>query len=201
MADIDTGDVMRLVLDWAMPEQTKANTVLALYNFTGECTDAEMLTALAAWVNTAFSTLQTVVSDQVDLDSGILSKVVWSGVEWITDRYIGTILPTFTATDNADMLPHASAAVVTFPTLKPKKRGRVFLPGFSEAQQGESVMAAGAATAMANFATALLTPFSPGTAGVYYSVIGLLGQTHIPTGFDVNGLIGSQRRRKPGVGI
>ena len=201
MADIEAGNLMRLVLTWDMPEEQTAQNVLGLGMTGGECTDAQLLTAAATWVSNAFATVQGIVHDQVDLVDADVSKVIWSGASWVTDRVIGSFIPTFAATDATQMLPHAVAGVITFPTIVPKKRGRVFVPGLSEGQQSDSLLVSGASTALGNLAVALRTGFSAGTGTVLYTILGILGQSHVSTGFRVNGLTGTQRRRKPGVGV
>lgn len=198
---IDSGDTLRLALNWTMPEQVDAYNILGLRCISGTCTEAEFLTACASWVNTAYQTLQSVIHNQVDLAAGTISEVTWSGTEWVVARLIGTILPTFAATNANQMLPHACSGVVVFPTATPKKRGRVNIPGLTEEAQSDSLLTAGTATALGNFATALRTSFNPGTAVMRYNVLGKGGVASTSEGFDVNGIIGSQRRRKPGVGI
>ena len=99
------------------------------------------------------------------------------------------------------MLPHATAAVITLPTATPKKFGRVFVPGLTESNQNDSLLTAGAASALSNLAGALLTPFTAAGASFSYKVIGKGGNVDTPTGFAVNGVLGSRRSRKPGVGI
>lgn len=201
MGDVVFGDKLRLALEFEMPEEQKAMNILGLSMTSGTATDAQFLTAAATFITTCYATLQGVIHNQVDINDGIINTVVWSGTAWVVDRLIGTILPTFSPTDAADMLPHACAAVVTMPTILPKKRGRIFLPGFSEVQQSDSLWVAGAATAMANFATAIRAGFTAGTGLVQYVVLGKAGGSNGTTGFDVGGVVGSQRRRKPGIGM
>lgn len=198
---VATGNIFRVVVHWAMPEQVDANNVLGLICASGSCTDAELLTAVAAWLTTAFGYLQGAMHNQVDLADARVVQVVWSGAEWITNRVLGTVMPTFAATDANDMLPHAVSPHVTFNTLAPTRKGKVKLTGFSEVQQADSILLAGAATAMGNFASALLTPLSPGSASCNYVVLGDDGQARNSTGALVRGIVGSQRQRRPGVGI
>ena len=201
MGDVLDGALLRLILTYDMPESQEAQNVLGLGMTGGQATDAQFLTACATWVNGAYGTLQGIMHNNVDLYEGKVIKVIWSGTAWITDRLIGTLFPTFTATDGTDMLPHAVSGVVTMPTIVPKKRGRINIPGITEANQGDSLLGAGAATAMANFATAIRTPFSAGTGTVYYTILGKGGASHTSTGYSLPGVVGSQRRRKPGLGI
>jgi hypothetical protein len=198
---VNADDHFRLALEWSMPELQSAYNILGLTCESGTSSDAAFLTSAASWVTTAFATVQGIIHNQVDIEAGIINQVTWSGTEWVVSRLIGTILPTFTATDANDMLPHAVAGVITFPTATPRKWGRVFVPGLSEVQQADSLLIAGAATALANLGTALMTAFTPGSASCRYAVLGKGGNVDLPTALQVNGLVGSQDRRKPGVGI
>lgn len=195
------GDVYRVAAHFTMPEQVDAYNVLGLKVISGTCTDAELLTAGASWMTTAYAYLQGVMHNQVDLADARVTKVVWSAGAWITDQIVGTIFPTFTAADGTDMLPHAVAPYVTFETLAPKRKGKIKLLGFSEANQADSLVAAGAATAMGNFANAITTVLSPGTALVYYAVLGNDGTARTAISELVRGVVGSVRRRRPGIGI
>lgn len=201
MADINTGDLVRLIQSFSMPEEVIAQNVLAFRATAGESTDAQLLTAAATFMSTLYTNLVGIMHNQVSTSDCKVVKVVWSGGAWITDRVIGTFLPGVTGTDGTDMLPHAVAGVLTLPTAVPKRRGRVFLPGITEANQANSLWVAGAATAIGNFATTLRTGFTSGTADMRYAVLGNDGLNNTSTSFSVRGISGTQRKRKPGVGI
>lgn len=201
MADIDIGDLIRLVVTYDMPEEQKAQNVFAMRASAGECTDAQLLTAAATFISSLYATVQGIIHNNVDLNDCKIVKVVWGGAEWITDRVIGNFIPTFTASDGTDMLPHEVTGQMTFPTSVPKRKGKLHLAGLTEAQQADSILVAGAGTAMANFATTMRAGFTAGTATLTYTVLGILGQNNTSTGWSIPGLVGSQRRRKPGVGI
>jgi hypothetical protein len=198
---VQAGDIMRAAVNWVMPEQVDAYNVLGLVCYQGTCSDSDFLTSCATWMTSAYSALQGVIHNQVDIATARITQVTWSGTEWIVTRVIGTIFPTFAATDANDMLPHAVAGVVTFPTAIPTRRGRIFVPGLSEVQQADSLLVAGAATALGNFAGLIRTAFHPTGGDVSYYVLGKGGTASVSTGFQVNGLTGTQRKRKPGIGI
>ena len=198
---VTAGEVLQVALDMPMPEQVNAFNVLRFLCESGSATDAEILTAIGSWITAAYTSLLTAMSDQVDVSNGRVAKIAWSGTEWITNQIVGTILPGLTGTRTEDMLPHAVAACITFPTDKPQSRGRVFLPGFTENLQDNSLWIASAATTMGNFATLLRTAIYAGSATLRYAIAGNDGVARVTSGFSVNGITGSQRRRKPGVGI
>lgn len=198
---VSAGDVLRIALEWGMPEEQKAYNVLGLLCTTGTTADAALLVAMATWVNGAYNYLETAISDQVTQSEVKVVRVTWSVAKWVTDTVIGTFIPSFVSTRTDDMLPHAVASNITFPTLKPTSRGRIFTPGHTEDMQDGGLLVASCATALANFANDILTPFTSDTASLSYAILGNDGQARVPTGARVNGLTATQRRRKPGVGI
>lgn len=198
---ISVDDVLRLTLDYDMPEQVEANNVIGLLCTSGSCTDAQFLTAAATWVNAILATIVGAVHNQVDCQSGRVTKMIWTGAAWEVDLIIGTILPTWSPTSAVDMLPHAVSPYVTLETLAPRRKGKVKLLGFAEDTQADSILTAAAATAMGNFITALRTAFTPGSASISYAVLGDDGNARLSTAGLVRGIVGSQRQRRPGVGI
>lgn len=195
------GDIFRIAQHITMPEQVDAYNVVALLNGVGTCTDAQLLTNVAAWLSAAYVYLQAQIHDQVDLAEGRVARMAWSGTEWIVSEIIGTILPAFTATNADEMLPHAVAPYVTFDTLAPTRKGKVKLMGFAEDQQSDSILVAGAATQMALFGAQMRTVVASGTALLDYCILGDDGTARVTTAAIVRGIVGSQRQRRPGVGI
>ena len=198
---VSANDVLRVAMHLITPEQVDAYNVIGLFCTAGTCTDAQLLAAVGCWLSTAYVFMQSHINDQVDLAEGRVAKMVWSGTEWITNEIIGTVLPNFTATNVDDMLPHAVSPYVTFDTLAPTRKGKVKLVGFAEDQQADSILTAQASTAIANFANALRTPIVAGAATLIYAILGDDGVARATTAATVRGIVGSQRQRKPGVGI
>lgn len=198
---VSADEKFRAVISFDMPESQVAQIVLGLLCVSGTCTDAQLLTAAATWIQTAFDYLDGIVHDQVAITDCVISEVAWNVTYWEVQRLVGTCFPTFVPTNADEMLPHACSAVVTMPTIKPKKRGRINVPGLAEDQQSDSLLISGAATALANFGNAIKTAFAPGSASMLYSVLGKAGTVNGADSVAVNGVVGSQRRRKPGVGI
>lgn len=198
---VSVGDVFRASVEFSMPSVQKAFNVLGLKCTAGSATDAQLLTAVDSWLVTAYAFLQGTINNQVDIVEAVVTRMAWNGTIWAVSEVLGTLTPVFGATGIGDMLPHATAGVVTFQTAVPKRRGRTFLPGFGEAEQAESDLVAGAQTALGNWANALTTVLLPGTANVYYAVLGNDGNARTAISYTVNSIVGSQRRRKPGVGV
>jgi len=121
---------------------------------------------------------------------------------WEVVENIGVFTPDFTATNVTDGLPYQAAPYIIFKTGRPKTVGKKYLFPFAEDQQDETILTGGAVAAMvAMAAQVLLGADLGGDATLTFGVP--------RTGFDswfnflvavVNDVIGSQKRRRPGVG-
>lgn len=198
---ISSGDVLRVAQLFEGPEQVDAYNVLGLRCTAGTCTDAEVLAAISTWLNTAYGQIVNMISNQVTMSTGRVAKMAWSGTEWVVSNIIGTVLNPVTFNETTDMLPHAIAAVPVFYTAKPTSRGRINIFGAGEAEQEDGLWNSTAVTLLTNFCGAIRTVLSPGSASLYYAVLGDDGVARTTTSATVNDVPGSQRRRKPGVGI
>ncbi|MCK5292871.1 MAG: hypothetical protein KAR39_12750 [Thermoplasmata archaeon] len=196
-----SGDIFRVAQHITMPEQVDAYNVIALLCTTGTCTDEQLLTNLEAWISTLYVNLQAEIHDQVDLAEGRVARMEWQTTEWIVTEIIGTILPTFVAANADEMLPHAVSPYVTMDTAAPTRKGKVKLLGFSEDMQSDSILVGGAAGHMADFITDLRTALSASSALLSYCVLGDDGTPRLSTAGTVRGIVGSQRQRRPGIGI
>ena len=168
---------------------------------TGTCTDGELMTAMASLLTTAYGRIVSQIHQTVSIQEGTVSKLLWSGTEWYVLRYVGTIYPTMTATNASQALPHATSALVQFPTTKPRVVGKKFLPVFGEDQQDASAIGGTALTNMLLYANDIRTTvLSPGSATAQYTVLLKDGTDRPPYSHVASGTISSQKRRKPGVG-
>lgn len=198
---VSAGDIFRVAVKYSLPDLVTAYNVLGLYCTAGSCTDAELLTAVDSWLTTAYAYLQSSLSDAIDIDEARVSKMLWVATEWVVQEIIGTVYPTFTSTDTQDMLPHAVAAVVTMPTIVPRRKGKIFVPGMTDSDADASTLASGMVTALGNFASGIQTVLLPGTANLWYYILCNDGTVRNAISATVGSLSGTQRRRKPGVGV
>ena len=198
---VAAGDIFRLAQHFEGPEQVDAYNIIALKCISGTCTDAELLAAVSTWLKAAYDELVDVISDQVDMAECRVTKMLWSGTEWIVDSLIGSVLNPSTFAETTDMLPHAVSAVPVFATAKPTSRGRVNIFGVGEAEQEDGLWNSTCVADIAAFAADLRSAMSPGTAVLYYAILGDDGVARTTTSVATTDVPGSQRRRKPGVGI
>jgi hypothetical protein len=198
---VSVGDVFRVAVKWSLPDLVTAYNILGLTCTAGSATDAQFLTAIDSWLVTAYAYLQTSITSQADIDEARVQRMGWVAPDWVVTEVLGTLYPTFTATNGAQMLPHAVAALVTMDTAVPKRKGKIFVPGICEDDMSNSDLDASLLTALGSFASAVTTVLLPGTATVWYTILGNDGGQRIPTNAAARPLASTQRRRKPGVGI
>ena len=197
----EVGDIYRVKVEWTLPEQVNAYNQFGVVVTNSTCSNEELLDGIEEWLESAYSELEDSLNVDVTVVSAYVTKVQWSVDHWEVESIIGTRILGIDGTDSTDMLPHAVAAVVTFPTTVPKRRGRVFIPGLADNKVTNSLLTGPTATAIALFAAELIGQFPCTTATAAYYVLGDDGTYTYPASTRVNGVVGSQRRRKPGVGI
>jgi hypothetical protein len=145
------------------------------------------------------------------LPTTMTQRVCWVDViewnatteEWEVTRKVGYFTPTIGFNDAAEPLPNQSAAVAVFPTFRPKTRGRKFVFPFGEDAQDATFLVAAALGALADYAADVLAdivigPLNELNTGVASTVTGSFQA--FDTGIVTN-VLGSQRRRRPTVGI
>lgn len=177
--------------------------VFNIYNYavtSGTCTDAELLTALAAAMTTAYGFLSAQVSNNVNDQSSQVNKMIWSGAAWVVDRLIGLIFPTINFANAGDTLPYTTSPLVSFPTVLPRVVGKKYLPPFGEDRQDATVINATDLVSMVSYGNAIRTVMTPGSASVSYVVLTKTGGSVGPNATVAEALMSTQKRRKPGVG-
>lgn len=185
-------------------DTVSAGDMYNVYDFfvsEGSATDTQLLATLELFVEDAYTNLLGSIHQTVTLQEGKVNQMLWSGTEWIVSRYVGQILPTLAFTGSTEALPHATSALVQFLTTTPRVVGKKYLPVFNEEQQNGSFLIAGALSAMLAYAVDVRLPWSAGTALLHYCIRRKQGDIALPYGYQANGTISSQKKRKPGVGV
>lgn len=201
---ISTGDVVKLVVEAVLNDGSIVQNVFYfLASLTSPEPDASALAALEVWVETAYTNLLTHITNDVVFSDIVADIIEWSGTKWETVYHIGIEDVDLAPTAVDDQLPNQVSPFVTFNTLRPKSKGRKFLYGFSEAQTSASYVIAGtlanmvlyAADCMENIVFAPLNTLTPGVIRKGFDVF-------LPfQSATVTNVVGTQRRRRPGVGI
>lgn len=172
--------------------------------FDAQQTDPDVIDAVEAYCGGIYSPLEahcksTIVEDPIEID-----EVDWDPGEgiWKVVRELGQGTWNFNPTSTDDLMPNQMAAVLRGNTTRPTSFGRKFLMGLVEtaATGGDltSSVLTSLATTLANYladetvsGTSVLSPGVP-RKGV---------NTFLPFSDGViNSIMGTQRRRKPGIG-
>lgn len=107
-----------------------------------------------------------------------------------------------TGANSGDFLPNAVATVLLGKAPGLRHVGRKFISGMAESSVSGNALTVGALVYAAAVLLAYITPFTGlGGGTIVPGVIDKVGTFHAFTGGVVSSLLGSMRRRKPGVGI
>ncbi len=122
--------------------------------------------------------------------------------QWEIVENIGTFTLTFVPAGAADTIPYQGAPYVIFKTDRPRTVGKKFLFPFIETMQANTILEAGAVTAMVAYGVQVLTAITLGGNGELTCGV---PRTGVESWWNflvavVGDVIGSQKRRRPGVG-
>lgn len=204
MAVLD-GDVLRVTCNFELGDGTQYQNIYHyIRDGTDPYSDAAHIFSVNLAVEAMYDELAGLVLDDVVEQLSFVDRVEFNEIvdEWRVVENIGTFTPAFTPSEAGDGLPYTDSPYVVFKTQRPKSVGKKFLFPVSEAQQNESILIGGAVTAIVAYGVAALTCASLGGDATLCPVIVRTGvQTVLPLLVAVVGdVIGSQRRRRPGVG-
>lgn len=201
---VSDGDILKCVVTIDLPLDVKAQNVFYLRQESAiDYSNSVVLTAIQGWVENLYDNFDSSVHSTVALSDVLVSKWLWSALDlWHTGEFVGQEVLADIFASGGDMLPHATAAIVTGGTADPLCVSRKSFPGFAEGTQAGSEVAAVSLVDLAAAAVAWLTdqtltgadflvPGVPAKGGVWQELL-------VAT---VGSIMGSQRRRKPGVGI
>jgi hypothetical protein len=199
------GDILRVSVNFELGDGTQYQNI---YHYVRDGTDPfsdeAHRTAIRDKMGVVYATVDDLVKSDVTPQLSFIDRVEFNEIvdEWRVVENVGTFVVDFTPTDVGDALPHQCSPFVVFKTQRPKTVGKKFLFPFTEAHQEDSILVAGAVTAMVAFGVQVLASIAVGgdvtlTAGVVRTGIQTFLNFLVAT---VNDVIGTQRRRRPGVG-
>ena len=162
-----------------------------------------IMAAIKTEIETIYGLMDSYINSNTALGDVVVNKWEWNATDgWHTGALVGVNALSDSFAANVNSMPHAVAAVATAFTANPLVRSRKSIGGLTEDFSNDSDVVAGGITAMTNLlgewlsartisGSDVLQPVVPDATGtVRYLLYGL-----------VSGLVGSQRQRKPGVGI
>lgn len=204
MAVLD-GDVLRVTANFELGDGTQYQNVYHyIRDGTDPFADAFHVTAIKAILQAAYVELEDIIKSNITEQLSFVDRVEFNEIvdEWRVVENIGTFTIIWTPAGIVDSLPYQSSPYVVFKTQRPKSIGKKFLFPLSETEQAGTIMGAGAVTAITAYAAEILTAILLGGDATLTPVIIRTGiQTVLPLLVAVvNDVLGSQKRRRPGVG-
>jgi hypothetical protein len=202
---VNDGEYVEGRVEFELADGTIAQNVFHFVaDFLSEESNSAVTNAVIGYIEDIYGAIATYLSDGFTVNLSKVSKITWDSdvQKWVTELLLGTGLPTITHTNTDDPFPNQIAPVLVANTNRPKTRGRKFLMGCVEtmAQGGDLVTAA--VTAMTNALNHYIADETvSGSNNLDPGVLreGVEEFRHFTNG-EVNSIVGTQRRRKPGVG-
>lgn len=199
------GDILRVSTNFELGDGTQYQNVWHMTrDGTDPFSDAAHVVEIGSWMAAIYATIVAQVKDDVVEQLSFVDRIEFNEItdQWAVVENIGTFTPGFTPTGNGESIPYMSAPYVLFKTDRPRTVGKKFLFPYIESQQAETILGAAAVTAMVAFGAAVLAGRVIG--GDVTMTMGVV-RTGVQSYFNflvavVNDIIGSQRRRRPGVG-
>lgn len=196
------GDIWRATVQFDMPETTIAQWVQHYQQATaGSPSATDIATQIAAMVTSTWSDITTMVDPEVTGDT--VEVALWDAVAKEFNTLATASINTLAGTATAEMLPHQEAAVVLFFTNVGRSIGKKFVFGLAENQQENSILTAGAITNLILWAAGWDNTLNVGGSTIEPGNFNLLTEAfraYVKT-IAVNAVLGSQDRRRPGIGI
>ncbi len=200
---MSANDVYKATATFTMPESTVALWVWHYIQETGsDITIQDLADAVRSNVGQAMNEIEDYVLSTVVGDTLEIAK--WDTTLKQFDTVATSDLSGADGANTTDeMLPHQDAGVVKFFTEAARSIGKKFIFGLVETAQNESIWLGAVVTAMAAFAAVFNDPIIAGGEAF------LPGNFNLPlelfrewtSTVEANAITGSQRRRRPGIGI
>ncbi len=197
MGQVNPGDTVRVTAKMLLGSEEVAN-VYHVNHKGSVAVDADQFhDDVTSWLQAAYDGIEDSVSDQL-IDDVIDTYNMSQDVPILSTGWPGS----FQGNDAGQAEPYQIAALITFPTAVKRSLGKKYLPGLSETGVLDAgVLSSTIITDLAAFAVDLLAGFlvlgETFEAGNYRP----LTDTFIQWGWAIiEGLVSTQRRRKPGVG-
>lgn len=201
---IVSGDVLRVSVNFVLGDGSQCTNVIHWDKHgISVSTDAAHVLAIELRVEAMYAEIAGMVKNDVVAGLCFVDLIEWVVDKWVVVENIGVFTPTFTPTGTGDMLPNQSSAFVVLKTSRPKTVGRKFLMPFEEGWQAGSFLVAGAVTDVVAWTDELLTNLQV-DGPLNYLAVGV-PRTAENTFLNCNvgvvtNVLGTQRRRRPGVG-
>jgi len=204
MAIVD-GDIIRVSVNFELPDGTQYQNIYHyIRDGTDPYSDAAHIAQIKTQLQNAYDEIAVQTTTGVVEQLSFVDRVEFNEIvdDWRVVENIGTFTCVFAPSGGNEGLPYQCSPYIYFKTSRPRTVGKKFLFPFTEAQQTDTILTGSAVTAITAMAAAILTPIQMGgdatlTAGV--------PRTGVQSWYNflvavVQDVLGTQRRRRPGVG-
>lgn len=201
---IVNSDVLRTTMVFKLEDDTVVQNIFHhKASIATSVGDGVVLSAVEAWATDTYSTLLTFAHGAIAPLLASLDVVAWDGLKWEVIRNVGSFLPEFAPSDVTDPMPNQVSPFVTFKTARPKTRGKKFLFPMTEQWYFGSTLDPSLVAALTAFGAKvlgdiILVAVDKLIPGVPRSTVDAFFEFVLSV---VTNVVGSQRRRRPGVGI
>ena len=198
------GDVTRVSCRFVLPD---GSVCMNVYHYrwvlVSSILDATCVNTLAAQLNLAYDDLEEQIEQNVVAGLSYVDTVAWDGTKWEVTYNVGSFTPALNPTKVGDRVANQNAPFVVFNTSRPKTKGKKFLFGTTEIEQTGSVLSNALVNALVDYASDCMANAIIGALD--YAVPGVpratVNQFYDFASAVVTNVVGTQRRRRPGVGI
>ena len=198
------GDVLRTTMVFKLQDDTIMQNIFHhKASIADSVEDGVALAAIQTWAEDLYATLNDKVYAEVAPLIATVDVVAWDLLKWEVVRNVGSFLPVFVPSDLTDPMPNQNSPFITFKTTRPKTRGKKFLFPMTENNFVGSTLSGPLVTAITEFgakvlADIILVAVDKLVPGVPRSASDAFFEFVLSV---VTNIVGSQRRRRPGVGI
>ena len=203
---VSPGDFLKVTIGFTLSTGTICQNVAYFRSvLTGNVTDLTCQTAIDTWVDAAYQEIDADMENGITANTGYIDKIDWNATDskWEVVYNVGTVNPSITPASAAELLPQPVSPFIVFNTSRPKSKGRRFLFGYTEPSTSGSVLTSGDVTRLVNFADECLDNAVIDVLNYFVPGIPRVGVELFLdfTSAVVTNIVGTQRRRRPGVGI
>lgn len=199
------GDILRVSTNFELSDGTQYQNIYHMIrDGTDPISDATHISNIKIRIDAAYAAIDDIVEDTVTPQLSFVDRVEFNEIvdEWRVVENIGTFTSDFAPTGVDETLPYQSSPYVVFKTSRPKSVGKKFLFPLMENQQADTILGGAAVTALTAYAAQILTGVALGGDGTL--TFGIV-RTGVQTFLNflvavIPDILGSQKRRRPGVG-
>lgn len=201
---VSDGAILRIVASLLFPESVIAQNIFyTVFTDTGTSDDEDdVISDLVTWIESMYTQLNSWMNDEIA--GSQIQVYYYDSVDDDWDE-VGSEPITVAPTSNNDMLPHGCAGIMHAKTSNPDVQATKYFGGLTEGSCTGSSLGALLTAKMVDLGDAWVAPFVGGITGADFGPgVWSTAKTNffLFNGvFVINGDIGYQRRRKPGVGI